>query len=342
MDTNKEIGTNLPEIYFDHRSGSYWVNNDRDNWMKFNESSVKRLLKSHGISAECGKTQNLSPLDETILKIQTTKDIGYAASLVIAGEPNSGKSLLQTLITQIVGGRSAKPYRYMSGKTEFNSDLFQAEHQMIEDEMASTDIRTRRNFGSNIKQVTVNVTQSCHPKGQPAITLTPFWRTTITLNDETENLLILPPFEPSIVDKIILLKAVKKPFPVSMNTLEERNQFMDNLLLELPAFLYFLSKWEIPSELKCERFGITHYHHPELVKELEILQPENHLLELIDIVLFKTKIPKETIWTGTARDLEEILKASSCKTEVEKILTFPNAMGTYLGRLQINFPKRVK
>ena len=35
------------------------------------------------------------------------------------------------------GGRAARPYQFMSGLTSFNSDLFEAEHLMIEDEQAS-------------------------------------------------------------------------------------------------------------------------------------------------------------------------------------------------------------
>lgn len=416
MNAPSEDITNINDIYFDHRTGNYWVKDNRDNWMKFNESSIKRLLKSYGITAECARMELLSPLDATILKIQRTKNIGYAASLAgyskgihrvneiqvlvidspkiimpvegsfplltaifdgmfndplidqrpyaygwlkiaheclisgakrpgqafaMAGPRGSGKSLIQNLITEMLGGRAAKPYRYMSGKTDFNSELFQAEHLMIEDEIASTDLRTRRNFGSHIKQVTVNVTQSCHPKGQQAITLKPFWRTTITLNDEPENLLILPPFDESILDKIILLKVSKKPFPAPMTTLAERDAFYNNLLLELPAFLYFLSKWEIPLELKCDRYGITHCHHPELIKELQTSSPEHALLEIIDMLLFHSDESKQPFWMGTARELEQKLKTSAYRTDVEKLLTFQTAMGTYLGRLQVILPKRV-
>jgi hypothetical protein len=85
-------------------------------------------------------------------------------AMALAGPRGCGKSLLQNLFTEILGGRSAKPYRYMSGGTQFNADLFGPEHLMIEDEHSSTDIRSRRAFGSNIKQFTSNHTQSCHGK----------------------------------------------------------------------------------------------------------------------------------------------------------------------------------
>ena len=62
---------------------------------------------------------------------------------------DSGKSRLQNLITPLLGGRVANPYHYMTGKSNFNSELFGAEHLMIEDEPASTRIEARRNTGSH-------------------------------------------------------------------------------------------------------------------------------------------------------------------------------------------------
>ena len=106
----------------------------------------------------------------------------------------------------MLGGRAAKPTEYMSGRTPFNADLFAAEHLMIEDEYGSTDLRTRREFGARIKDITVNDVQSCHAKNRwQAISLRPFWRLSISLNDEPENLMVLPPVDESLSDKLMLL-----------------------------------------------------------------------------------------------------------------------------------------
>src|ERR1700722_10582557 len=50
------------------------------------------------------------------------------------GPPGCGKSFGHVLITRLLGGRSGKPYRYMTGQTTFNNELAEAEHQVIEDE----------------------------------------------------------------------------------------------------------------------------------------------------------------------------------------------------------------
>lgn len=270
-------------------------------------------------------------------------------ALVIAGERDCGKSLFQKLITEILGGRAAKPYRYMSGETPFNSELCGAEHLMIEDEIASTDFRRRRSFGARIKDFTVNEIQSYHAKRIAAMSVKPFWRISVTLNDEPEDLLILPPIDESLVDKIILMKAYRKPMPMPTGTMAEREAFWNAIVAELPAFLWFLIQWEIPKELRSERFGIAHFHHPDLIKAIEAQTPENRLLELIDALYWAecnedekihAKPPKEI--HVTASELEQSLFDSRLGHDARQVLNWPNATGTYLGRLASKHPGRVQ
>jgi hypothetical protein len=252
--------------------------------------------------------------------------------LALAGEHDSFKSVLQNLITEMLGGRAAKPYRYMSGGTDFNRELFGAEHLMIEDESASTDIRARRHFGARIKDFTVNQVQSCHGKNREALSLTPFWRVSVSMNSEPENLLVMPPLDESLRDKIILLLVRKGLMPMPTFTDEERAAFWKALTAELPAFLHHLTQWEIPQELKSQRFGITHYQHPELVQALEESAPETILLGLIDS-LFNTQgyFPAQG-WEGTAEELQTKLMQTH-EFEAKKLFSWNGAAGTYLGRL---------
>jgi hypothetical protein len=261
-------------------------------------------------------------------------------ALAIAGPAGCGKSLFQALITEILGGRSAKPYRYMSGATDFNSDLFGAEHLVIEDEVASTDLRKRLGFGAQIKNVTVNATQSCHAKCRPALTLTPCWRLSISVNDEPENLLIFPPLDESIADKLILPKADKQPMPMPTETPEQHAAFWATLLGELPAFLHFLSAWEIPHALRSPRFGIVHYHNPLLLAAINQLAPEEQLLQLID-----TYVVADCDWEGTAGGLADLLFAATSSYDAalaKRLLNWSTAAGTYLGRLASRYPERVE
>jgi hypothetical protein len=143
---------------------------------------------------------------------------------------------LQNLITILLGGRSAKPHQNMSGETDFNGDLFCAEHLMMEDEEPATDIKSRRKLGVKIKEITANDLKRCHFKYRSGISLKPFWRLSISLNDEPENLMILPPMEDSMEDKLISLKATQHEMAMPTITNEERQAFWNAMIRTLPAF----------------------------------------------------------------------------------------------------------
>lgn len=249
-----------------------------------------------------------------------------------AGPVGCGKSLLQQIITALLGGRSAKAMRYMSGHTPFNSDLFGAEHLILEDEQSSTDIRARMNMAAHIKAVAVNDVHSCHGKGRDAVSLRPFWRASISLNDQEESLLVLPPITADIADKLILLRCQRPKVDFPTGTHDLRNAYWLRLMAELPAFAYFLTQYRIPSELQDQRFGVRYFHHPDLVESLRSLAPEAKLLELIDRELWQNR---EQRWEGTAGELESRLRSefSTVRREADRLFYWPNACGTYLGRI---------
>ena len=137
------------------------------------------------------------------------------------------------------------------------------------------------------KNITVNDWQRCHAKNRVAISLAPFWRLTVAVNDEPENLMVLPPIDESIEDKIIILRASRFQMPMPTATIEQRKAFWQKLVDELPAFLAFLFQWEIPSKLVSARFDVTHFHHPDILQAIDNLAPESRLLRLIDEELFE-------------------------------------------------------
>ena len=338
----------------------------------FHEVLGQRILVTQSlrlVEPRPGDWRTIRRLVENLLKDETTDQTPYfygwvktgylslrnhrhrlGQCLTLAGPAGCGKSLLQNLITQLFGGRVAKPYQFMTGGTPFNAELFGAEHLMIEDEPASTDIRTRLALGSLIKTLTANETQSCHAKNRQALTLTPLWRLSISVNDEPEHLMVLPPLgSDSVSGKIMLLKTFRRPMPMPTHTDEEKAAFWNQLLSEVPAFLDFLLRWEIPEELKDQRCGVVTYHHPELLASLSDLQPEIRLLNIIDNTLFGRRAdgayPENGswVWEGPAVELQSRLTKHKARHEHEarQLLSWANACGTYLGRLAKQFPERV-
>jgi len=257
--------------------------------------------------------------------------------LAMAGPVGSGKSLTQNLLTVMFGGRSAKPYMFMTGNTQFNSHMFCAEHQMLEDEAESVDIRSRRHFASNIKTILTGRDQNCHGKNRVALILQPRWRMSLSLNDDPERLQVLPPLDQDVRDKIIVLKICKARMPMSTGDPELDEQFWKKLVSEIPAFLYHLDQWQIPENLRDDRYGIQAYHHPEIVEKLEQTSPELRLLELIDRALFNgIALGRPEPWEGSAAKLEAWLVRdhSPVQYEARRLLTWQNACGAYLGRLK--------
>lgn len=264
--------------------------------------------------------------------------------LVIAGPAECGKSLLQTIITWLLGERESKPYAYMTGATDFNSDLFAAEHLRLDDEQASTDMRARRAFGARVKELLFGHAQRMHAKNRDALTLDPIWRMTITLNEEPESLQVLPPLDESLEDKFIILRASKKPMPMPTGTTEQTAAFAATLRQELPAFVHWLMhEFVIPEPLKNDRCGIRHWHHPELLTAIRELSPHARRLSLIDKELFHAQ-NMQTPWLGTADELEHELTGgqSGVCQEAAKLLHWNNACGTYLGRLAKDMPARIE
>jgi hypothetical protein len=255
-------------------------------------------------------------------------------ALVLAGVKGCGKSLIQNLITQLLGGRSAKPYSFMTGGTQFNSELFKAEHLMIEDEAPATDFRSRRNLGTAIKQLTVNEDQRLHAKNRDAMMLKPFWRVSITLNDEPEDLHVLPQIDSSLEDKLILLRAYKRDFPMPSAGAGERKLFGDTLRGEIPAFLeWLLNEFVIPAEFRTDRFGVNHFHHPDLLAMLQEISSESRLMELIDQHIM---LPFE----GSSAELETQLYEKAPR-QASQLLYFSNATGALLARLKKESGSRV-
>jgi len=259
--------------------------------------------------------------------------------LVLAGPKNCGKSLFQDIVTELLGGRTGRPFSYMSGKTDFNSELFGAEHLVIADENSNRDMNSRRLFGSRIKDYTVNTSMHCHGKFREALTLTPCQRLTISLNDEDDNLLILPPIDESLSDKIILLKIYIPEFPLDSSGVVNRQSLWETIKDELPGLIHHIEQFKIPAKLRDSRFGLTGFQHPILMESLEELNPEGKLLALIDHHL----LDQEKTWEGTTTELEsELLDYySDCRRRAEKIIKSTPETRTYLMHLKKKHPNRI-
>lgn len=254
--------------------------------------------------------------------------------LALFGPGGCGKSFLQQIVTEILGGRSADPYPFMVGDTSFNSDLAKAEHLMIEDPKARTSFSARREFGISIKNWTVNAQIRVHAKGREAITMPLFRRLTLSCNDERENMMIMPPLDESLLDKVALLKCG----PTVLD--DDREKQWWNFVKELPSFVRHCLAQRVPKIWKDQRYGIRAFHNPDLLEALAETTEETRLENFIEEVIFKQPNIRE--WEGTAMELEREIRNSPFAASAQQFFSFTSACGTYLARLEKKQPDRFK
>jgi hypothetical protein len=268
-------------------------------------------------------------------------EITQAQALVLAGEHNSGKTTLTKLVTKALGGRYAAPLAYMSGASEFNAELFGAECLVVDDEALSSRSADREKLAHQLKQMTVTGSARYHAKGVDATMLPTWWRVVFALNDNAKSLQVLPPLVEGVRDKIIILKGstrTESTFPAGTSEAEIDAAYA----AELPAFLHWLLHgFEVPQEMRNERFGIETWHHPEPAEILMSLDDEAQLLSLIDEAtesLFKYG----SVWVGTATQVHRLL-ADDSKTgsALLRLVKVPSSIGEILKKLCESYPERV-
>ena len=252
-------------------------------------------------------------------------------ALVLAGPVQCGKTqLIKQIITPAMGGREAKPYRYLSGKTNFCADLIGAEVLVIDDESANTRIEARRMLGDGIKNTLFASSVRVEGKHKNAFDFSPLWRLVIAVNDEPESLLVLPPLSKDLSDKLMILKC-QKALELSD---EAFGEWQSAIGQELPAFLHIVEKFDIQPDEADGRCGVRSFYHPAVVDAISELSPEHQLSNLIDVLSTGGGISLP--WEGTAAQLKALLTSpsSSTRSDAERLLSsWPASTGVYLGRL---------
>lgn len=259
--------------------------------------------------------------------------------LCLVGKSGCGKTFCQLLITELLGGRYAKPYSFMIGKTPFNEELAEAEHLTMGDEEPNYDIRARKNFGAQIKQFCVEPAMRIHPKGRKAFNGVTYRRLSNTINDEPEALLQLPPLDDDMKGKVILLRCGHADLSEDFALNRER------MFPELPALAAFLKAHSIPSKLRDKRFGVRAWQHPELLQIVEDSTPESQLLGIIEQSKpwesAKFGCASISFWRGSSEELKLTLLETPHRETVQQLIgRWASQCGTYLARLKQKLPDR--
>lgn len=279
------------------------------------------------------------------LEAMVTGNLKRPGQLVVfAGKSGTGKNLMQAFITEIFGGRVANPFKFLS-QGKFNSALGGAEHWEICDPDSTTDMKTRRLVGSKLKQCLVNPDFDIEKKGKDELKLPLFRRMTLSVNQEPENLSVVPPLDDSMLDKVFLFLCSPGKVGNDQNhlgrMLVEQAPLMRDWLLTHYCAAKVPKEWRDPEN---ERMGIRGWQHPELLEILSGLSIEAKLLDALDRILFTEKSSAIDRVIGTAAEIEKRLRDSHAysDTQLDKLFPHTSTCGTLLERLSRDFPDRVR
>jgi hypothetical protein len=197
-----------------------------------------------------------------------------------------------------------------------------------------------------LKQLLVNDTQRLHQKRENAMVVAPFFRVTISVNDDPDKMRVLPLLTPDMKDKVHLFLVSSSPLPMPTSTLAERALFRSKIKSELPAYAWWLlNVFKILEALQSVRFGVREWLHPGLALELFDDTPAAELLQIIDAARWEGgtmlwQLASE--WKGDgAVQLENLLTSNSTASHEAIRLLKHCKLDRLLSRLKEDEPDRV-
>jgi len=158
-------------------------------------------------------------------------------------------------------------------------------------------------------------------------------RVIVTCNTDSESIRLLPNMELSDAEKISLFKCNSaKVFPFKF---PERHEIIKIIDHELPYFARWLLQWKIPDCFVGDpRWGVVHYHDPELLDNSLQAGDAFSCLEVIQMFLkaYGAINPGVKEWKGTAAELlRDMHLDEGLKPLVNKYSTA--SLGKHLGQL---------
>lgn len=184
--------------------------------------------------------------------------------LILVGPTGVGKTFfMRNVIGALVGGY-ADASTHLVGGDKWTSHLCDKALWMVDDSSPAADNKSYVMYSSKIKSYVANATTHYDQKYEKTGDVPFDGRITICANTDAESLRILPSIDQSSGDKIIMLRVSDKV--AEFSTRDDLEKIIPE---ELPYFARFLLDWDYPEGTFCPtaRFGVTGYHHPDLIIE---------------------------------------------------------------------------
>ena len=212
-----------------------------------------------------------------------------------AGVPNTGKTLLSTLILSRIFGGHIDASSFLSGEDGFNSHLFNSAVWAVDDVVPLTDNKSHLKFSALIKKMAANRTFSVREKYRVDKLIEWNGRVVVTCNTDPESIRILPDVDLSNRDKINLFRVAER------DTFSFPNNVAEIIQAELPFFLRWLLDWSPPEHvLGDSRYGVQTYCEASLFEAARHSSSAYSFLEVL-LKFFEGQV--SDVWTGSATEL---------------------------------------
>jgi len=242
-------------------------------------------------------------------------------ALVLAGAPGAGKTLVGSTMIPALLGSAGDANSYIKGITQFTDSLHSAEVLVIDDKSNGKTGHDRALFADGIKDEVASTHIKRHEaKGVGAFVAPVIRSLVILMNDDESSLRGFPLLgegdSDSIADKLHMLLVEKTELPTG-SFIDTNAYIADMMTREMHAFASYIDTYT--SETACnKRFGTEAYHHPELLRKLNVQSPERVIREFVNETFFTNSLPcvggiQQAIttaksWTGTAKEFGAMLK----------------------------------
>ena len=214
--------------------------------------------------------------------------------LCVAGGRGTGKTVLANRIVAPALGSTAPtdPMNVWTGKVGFNSELAEDPLLLIDDSVSPDSWKDRKDMAHGFKNWMFANQVKITTKYKNAFVARPMNAVMLLCNDDENSLRVIPPLDKDMKDKIILLKAESMLegdpiIPGYDNGAEKRAELDAILEAEMPEFLGYidnaLANDEFPANIVNDpetgmrhRCGVASYFNPELVAELDQMDPRHY------------------------------------------------------------------
>jgi len=227
-------------------------------------------------------------------------------AVFICGPKNNGKTLLcLRIVAPLLGNRVENPIDYMSGDTNFNSELFSAALLAVNDEDAPGSDAARKRMLAKLKGLVVNPVHKYHAKFEKPVTIAWIGRILVTLNDDPGSVGMLLEVESNTRDKQSYYAS--QPYA---GVFPPQDVLEVTVAKELPYFADWLLKWTPPPEvLSDDRMGVKSYFDPRILELSHQQTFASNLNELLKVWMRTDAYwSDKSDWDGSPTDLLSCLQ----------------------------------